>query len=84
MPTPTSFKGLVALIVNFINILIPTLFSLLFVYIIWKIIDAWVINAANEEKREEGKHLILVAVLVLVLMLSTWGIVAMIKQSLFG
>ena len=84
MQTPTTFKGLVGFIIDFINILIPTLFGLLFVYIVWKIIDAWVLHVGNEEKREEGKRLVLAAVLLLVLMVTAWGIVALIKQSLFG
>ncbi len=84
MNTPTTFKGLVGFIIDFINILIPTLFALLFVYIVWKIIDAWILNAGNEEKREEGKSLVTTAVLVFVLMVMAWGVVALIKQSLFG
>ena len=84
MPTPTTFKGLVGAIIGFINILIPLLFGLLFLYIIWKIVDAWIINAGNEQKREEGKQMAVVAVLVFVLMISAWGIVALIEQSLFG
>ncbi len=84
MQTPTTFEGFVGLIINFINILIPVLFGLVFLYVIWKIIDAWVINAGNDQKREEGKQLAVVAVLVFVLMISAWGIVALIKQSLFG
>lgn len=84
MNTPTTFKGLVGFIIDFINILIPTLFTLLFVYIVWKIIDAWILNAGNEEKREEGKSLVTTAVLVFVLMVMAWGVVALIKQSLFG
>jgi hypothetical protein len=82
--TPTSFKGLVEFVVDFINILIPTLFGILFLYIVWKIIDAWILHADSDQKREEGKRLILVAILVFVLMLTTWGIVALIKQSVFG
>ncbi len=84
MKTPTTFKGLVGFVIDFINILIPTLFALLFVYIVWKIVDAWILNAGNEEKREEGKSLVITAVLVFVLMVTAWGIVALIKQSLFG
>lgn len=81
--TPTSFKGLVEFIVGFINILIPALFGVLFLYIVWKIIDAWIIHADDDSKREEGRRLVITAVLVFVLMISTWGIVAMIKQTLF-
>lgn len=84
MQTPTSFSGLVEFIIGFINILIPTLFGVLFLYIVWKIVDAWIINAGNEEKVEEGKQLVSVAILVFVLMIITWGIVALIKQSVFG
>lgn len=82
--TPTTFKGLVQFILDFINILIPALFGLLFIYLVWKIIDAWIIHAGDEKKLEEGKRLITTAVIVFVLMLSTWGIVALIKSSLFG
>lgn len=84
MNTPTTFKELVELIIGFINILIPVLFGFLFLYVMWKIIDAWILNAGNDEKREEGKQLALVAVLIFVLMISAWGIVALIQQSLFG
>jgi ABC-type branched-subunit amino acid transport system permease subunit len=81
--TPTSFKELVEFVIGFINILIPALFGVLFLYIIWKIIDAWILHADDDSKREEGRRLVITAVLVFVLMISTWGIVAMIKQSLF-
>lgn len=84
MQTPTTFKGLVELIINFINVLIPALFAVLFVFIMWKIIDSWVLNAGDERKREEGRRLVVVAVLVFVLMISAWGVVALIKQSIFG
>jgi hypothetical protein len=84
MQTPTSFKDLVIFIINFINIAIPVLFAVVFLVIMWKIVDAWIINAGNEQKREEGKQLITVAVVVFVLMVCAWGIVALIKQSLFG
>ncbi len=82
--TPTSFKDLVNFIISFINILIPAIFGFLFLYVMWKVIDAWIINADNETKREEGKPLILIAVIVFVLMISAWGVVALIKQSVFG
>jgi hypothetical protein len=84
METPTTFKGLVGAIIDIINVLVPALFAVLFVYIVWKIIDAWVLNAGDEQKRSEGKQLVLIAVIVFVLMVSTWGIIALIKNSIFG
>lgn len=84
METPTTFEGLVKFVLDFINLLIPALFGLLFLYIVFKIIDAWVIHAGDDKKIEEGKKLVTVAVIVFVIMVSTWGIVALIKNSLFG
>ncbi len=82
--TPTTFGGLVDFILGIINIIIPSFLAVVFLILIWKIFDAWVINAADEKKREEGKRIALVATLVFVLIMITWGIVAMIRQSIFG
>lgn len=84
MPTPTSYAGLVDGIIRLINIIIPGIFAVLFIYLIWKVVDAWVINAGDEKKREEGRKYITAAIIVFVIMVSAWGIVAMIRQSIFG
>ena len=84
MRTPTTFSGLVDFIVNIINILIPAIFGIVFLYLVFKIIEAWIIHAGDEKKLEEGKRLMTTAVIVFVLMVSTWGIVTLLKNSLFG
>lgn len=84
MTTPTTFAGFVDEIIGIINILIPVLFAVVFVFLVWKIFDAWVLNAADERKREEGKQYAIVASIVMVVMIIAWGIVAMIRQSIFG
>ena len=82
--TPTTYSGLVEEIIKIINLIIPAIFAVIFVYFVWKVIDAWIINAGDEKKRAEGKQYAMIAVLVFVLMVSAWGIVAMVKSSLFG
>lgn len=84
MSTPTDYKSLVGLFIDIINIIIPTIFGALFVFFIWKVIDAWVINAGDEQKREAGRNYAIVAVIIFVVMVSVWGIVAMLRQSIFG
>ena len=84
MRTPTTFQELVSFFLQFINYLIPFLFAVLFVYIIWKLIDAWVIHAGEADKQAEGRTLLLVSIIVLVLMFSTWGLIALVRQSIFG
>lgn len=80
---PTTYSGLVAEIIDIINIIIPTLFSVLFMYFVWKMIDSWVIHAGDQAKREEGRKYATAAVLVFVLMISAWGIVYMLRSSFF-
>lgn len=82
--TPTTFKGLVDFIIGIIGIIIPALFSFLFIYFVWKIIDSWIIHAGDQAKLEEGKRYVTTAVIVFVLMISAWGIVVMIRSSIFG
>ncbi len=84
MTTPTTFKGLVNELLGLINIIIPVIFGLLFLFLIWKIFDSWVINAADEKKREEGRQYAFVSAIVMVVMLVAWGIVEMLRRSLFG
>jgi len=79
MPTPTTYSGLVNGIIGIINLIIPAIFGIVFVYFVWKVIDAWVINAGDEKRRAEGKQYAMIAVIVFVLMVSAWGIVAMVK-----
>ncbi len=77
----TNFESLVAAILSVINVLVPAIFGLVFLVLVWKIIDAWVINGADQAKRAEGRQLLYIAVIVFVIMLSTWGIVAMLRAS---
>lgn len=84
LTTTSNFRDLASGLIEFVNLLIPAIFALVFLVIVWKIIDAWVINGADQEKRAEGKQLLLIAIIVLVLMVSTWGIIALIRDSFFG
>lgn len=82
--TPTTFQGLVDEVLALINIIIPLIFGVIFLFLTWKIIDAWIINAGDEKKVEDGKKYAITAVLVVVLMIAAWGIVRMLRSSLFG
>ncbi len=83
MNTPTTFAGFVDMILGIINLIIPAIFAVIFLVLVWKIFDAWVINAADERKREEGKQFAIVSVIVLVIMMVVWGIVELIRDSIF-
>lgn len=82
--TPTTYAGLVDMFIGLINVIIPAMFALVFVYFIWKMIDAWLLHAGDPNKIQEGKTFALTAVIVLVVALSVWGIVAIIRTSFLG
>jgi hypothetical protein len=81
---PTTFAELVDLILGLINIIVPLVFAVVFLVIVWKVIDAWVINGGDATKRQEGRQLVLIGTMVFVLMMVTWGIVALLRNSFFG
>lgn len=83
-PTPTTFGGLVNEVIGIINIIIPLLFSLLFLYLVWRVFESWVLKAGDENARVAGRQYAVSAVIVFVLMISTWGIVRLLQASLFG
>lgn len=84
MDTPTTFDELVAFIISFINIIVTFLFALAFLVLIWKVVDAWILHADDETKRAEGRTMAITAVLVMVVMVSVWGILALLTQGVFG
>jgi uncharacterized membrane-anchored protein len=81
---PTTYAGLVEEVVGFINILIPALFGIVFVYFTWKMIDAWILNAGDEVKRTEGRKYLIASVVAFVVMISAWGLIQTLRVALFG
>ncbi len=80
---PRNFAELVDLFLGMISLVIPFLFSLALLFIIWRIVDAWVLHANEPAKIEEGKKYAIWGVLVLVVMSSVWGIIALLRSSVF-
>ena len=84
MTTPTTYSGFVNEILTIINLVITALLAFTLVYFIWKMVDCWVLNAGDDTKREDGKKYAIAAVVAFVVMVSAWGIVTMVKTSIFG
>ncbi len=78
-----NFSDLVNAFIGIIMLLIPLIFALTMLLIVWRVIDAWIINGGDESKVEEGKNTILVGILALVVMSGIWGILRILQNSLF-
>ncbi len=82
--TPTDLKSLLANFTGIINILIPLLFALTFLTVMWGIIKAWIMGDATSEDVEKGKRIAFIGIIVLAVMSAIWGILTLLKEGLFG
>lgn len=81
---PPDFKGLVGLILSYVKALIPIIFGLTFIVIIWGVVNAWIINGGDSEKIAEGRMIALWGVIGLTIMAGMWGIISIFRTSFFG
>jgi NADH:ubiquinone oxidoreductase subunit 2 (subunit N) len=64
------------LITNLINgVLVPLVFAIAFVVFIWGVFTYFIASGENDEKRENGKKLMLYGIVGFFLMVSVWGLV---------
>jgi hypothetical protein len=80
----TTFAGLVDVIIGIINTIIPLLFAVLFLYLIWRVFESWVLRADDQNAREAGRQYAISAVVVFFFMVSAWGIVRLLQSSIFS
>ncbi|MCB9818639.1 hypothetical protein H6788_00450 [Candidatus Nomurabacteria bacterium] len=81
---PRNFAELVDVFLSIISLIVPLIFSLALLVIVWRIVDTWVLNPGDQTKIDEGKKYALWGVLVLVVMSSLWAIIRILRESLFG
>lgn len=79
---PSNFAELVGGLLDILALVVPVIFAIAFLVIVWKVFDLWVINAGEPTKREEGKQFATRGVIVFVIMISIWGILALLKASI--
>lgn len=76
--TESSLGDFVISIQNFINsVLIPLVFSIALLVFVYGVYKYFIAGSANENTREDGKKFMLYAILGFVVMVSIWGIVAL-------
>ncbi len=81
---PGDFASLVAIVIGIIKTLIVLVFTLTFLVIIWGVVKGWIIGGGEAEGIESGKNTLFAGIVALVVMLSIWGILEILKSSLFG
>lgn len=75
-----SFVGKISSFIN--STLIPLLFGIALLVFLWGIFKYFILGGGDEGSREEGKQLMLWAIIGFVVMVSVFGIVNMIANGL--
>jgi len=71
-----SIGGIAADIIAFISdTLIPLVFALALIVFIWGLFTSFILGGADEEKRKEGKSLMIWGIVAFAVMVSVWGLV---------
>jgi hypothetical protein len=81
---PNDLKSFLGLLTGLINIIIPIIFALTFIAIAWGVIRAWIMGDASSDDIDKGKKIALSGVIALTIMVSIWGILRLLKVSIFG
>lgn len=84
MDKPGNFAELVAILIDLLVLVIPLIFGLTLLFIIYKIFNAWIFSGGDVNKVAEGRAVALTGVIVLIIMSGVWGIVYLLRSSLFG
>ncbi len=78
----SNLQDLANLIIGILNLLIPIVTGLGLLYFLWGVAN-FISSAGEEKKREEGKKTMWYGLIALVVMVSVWGIIALVRNT-FG
>lgn len=79
-----SISGIVTWIIGLIDYLIKFILVLSLVAFLWGIFRLVFLNATNEAERAKAKKFMLWGIIALFVMTSVWGLVNVLRSSLFG
>ncbi len=84
MTKPGTYSELVNGIIDIVNYLIYAFYVFLYAYLVWKMIDAWILHAGDEKKVSEGKKYLIAALIAGVIFFTLYAFIGLLKTSLFG
>lgn len=79
--TNQDFQGLVELTGTIVNLLVPIVSTLVVLFFFWGLAQ-YVLAAGDEEKAKEGKSIMIWGAVALFVMVSIWGIIGFMQNTL--
>lgn len=80
-PKLQNYLTYITCIIN--SSVIPLIFALAVIMFVWGTINFFILNAGEEEKRTQGKQFMIWGIIALAVMISVWGLVAILGTT-FG
>ncbi len=80
-----TFADLVGIIIDIINNgVIPVLIAIILAIIVWKVVDMFIWRSGDEQVRSSARQVIMIGVIVMFIIITIWGILAFIREGIFG
>lgn len=80
---PRNFADVVNWVADFAALLVPVIIGITFVFIIWGMAKAWIIDGGSEESTQTGKMVFLTGVIGLTVMIGMWGLISLVRSAIF-
>jgi len=78
-----NLQGLIGLLTDLLNMVIPLLIALAFVAFLWGLAN-FILKSDDEKERANGRRLMLWGLIALFVMVSAWAIVGILENTFFG
>jgi len=72
--------NILSTISGLINLATPVVVGLALLYFFWGL-ATYILNAGNEEKKKDGKNIMIWGLLALFIMVSVWGIINVVRDT---
>lgn len=76
----TTLGDILFILSDLINLATPIVVALALLYFFWGLAQ-YILNAGNEDKKKEGRAIMIWGILALFIMVSVWGIINVIRDT---
>jgi len=78
-----TLEGVLVTINNLLNLVVPIVMVLALIYFFWGLAK-FILNSGDEEKKGEGRNIMIYGIIALFVMISVWGVVEVLNNTFLG
>lgn len=80
----STFSMFISRLLQIVDALMVMVIAFIVVLFMWRLITAWILHGGDPKEVERGKQSALVGIIVLVCIIGLWGLVSIVRFTLFG